>query len=107
MNIATHSTATHSTATRNRVLAMLREGHRIAAVIAATGVSDVTIRAWAKRAGVPIPTTRRPRPEAPPPPPPVGPRRIPFAGCEHFRMGHRTLCTACFCAVQRGEAVLG
>ncbi len=97
---------THSTATRNRVLGMLREGHRIAAVIAATGVSDVTIRAWAKRAGVPIPTTRRPKPEAPPPS--AGePRRIPFAGCDHFRMGHRTLCTACYCAVMRGEAVLG
>jgi hypothetical protein len=32
---------------------------------------------------------------------------IPIAGCDHFRMGHRTLCTGCWCAVQRGEAVLG
>lgn len=48
---------------------------------------------------------RRRRKEPPPPPPP--PRVIPRSGCDHFRMGHRTLCTRCFCAVQRGEAVLG
>lgn len=93
---------THSTATRNRVLAMLREGHRIAAVTAATGVSEWAVRTWALRSGVAIPGARKPSA------PPAGePRRIPFAGCDHFRMGHRTLCTACFCAVQRGEAVLG
>lgn len=42
----------------------------------------------------------------PTPSPAPGPRRIPRSGCEHFRMGHRTLCTACYCAVMRGEAVL-
>ena len=100
-------TTVYTTTDRSRVLDMLRRGERIPAIVAATGIHDNTVRAWAKRAGVPIPTTRRPRPEAAPPLPPVGLRRIPIAGCEHFRMGHRTLCTACYCAVQRGEAVLG
>lgn len=98
--------AGYTTADVQRVLSMLRDGVQIAPITAATGIHDNTVRAWAKRAGVPIPTTRRPKPEAPPPP--AGePRRIPFTGCDHFRMGHRTLCTACYCAVQRGEAVLG
>jgi hypothetical protein len=94
----------YTTTDRSRVLAMLRGGALLPAVVAATGIHDNTVRAWARRAGVTIPTMRRKHPSQPPPPPS---RVIPIAGCEHFRMGHRTLCTACYCAVQRGEAVLG
>lgn len=96
----------HTTTTRRRALDLVAGGASLRAAAAAVGASRSGVFAWVhaerKRAAA-----LNPAPPPPPPPPPVAPRRIPIAGCEHFRMGHRTLCTACYCAVQRGEAVLG
>ena len=127
--------ASHATATRRRALDAVRNGATYTAAGREVGATRATVRAWATREGLRSPRT--PSPQAPPltphplpdspaarsadalvarlhalrdapplriaPPLPV----IPRSGCDHFRMGHRKLCTRCRCAVQRGEAVLG
>ena len=101
------SAPTYTTTDVARVLTMLRANASVAAVVAATGIHDNTIRAWARRAGVAIYR----KPAAPPPPAKVYPRYvrrprvIPREGCGHFAMGHRSVCTACRVDLAEGRAV--